>query len=242
MRDYLLFRLYGPLAAWGDIAVGEFRPSFAHPSKSAILGLIAASLGVRRDEEQVQRTLAESYRFAVKIDAMGCLLRDYHTAQVPSAAKGEVHPTRRAELAFNNLNTILSTRDYRGDSIYTVALWTGAKTIPYSLNQLIDALKKPVFALYLGRKSCPPALPLQPQLISAESLKGALEQASFQDAEFLGDVVLSDQASVYWEEDASTGYASQHVITRRDDPISRRRWQFAERREYYVGLNVKRGD
>jgi CRISPR system Cascade subunit CasD len=38
MRDYLLFRLYGPLAAWGDIAVGEYRPSFAHPSKSAIIG------------------------------------------------------------------------------------------------------------------------------------------------------------------------------------------------------------
>ena len=29
--DYLLFRLYGPMAAWGDIAVGESRHVHAAP-------------------------------------------------------------------------------------------------------------------------------------------------------------------------------------------------------------------
>jgi CRISPR system Cascade subunit CasD len=85
MRDYLLFRLYGPLAAWGDIAVGEYRPSFAHPGKSAIIGLLAAALGIRRDKEE-QKSLAESCSFAVRVDSMGVLCGTI-TCLVPSAKK-----------------------------------------------------------------------------------------------------------------------------------------------------------
>jgi CRISPR system Cascade subunit CasD len=242
MRDYLLFRLYGPMSSWGDIAVGEFRPSFAHPSKSAILGLIAAALGLRRDQEEDHRNLAASYRFAIRIDFMGNLLRDYHTAQVPPAQKGVVHPTRRSQLGSPNLNTILSTRDYREDAVYTIALWTIATNSSYSLAQLMEQLRKPRFTLYLGRKSCPPALPLQPQIVSAPSLKVALEAGVFKDAEFLGDLFSTGLSSVYWEEDGLSGYIAQHVITRRDDPISRRRWQFAERREHYTGLVQEKED
>ncbi len=44
-------QLYGPLAAWGEQAVGGVRRSATHPSKSAILGLCAAAQGIRRDEE-----------------------------------------------------------------------------------------------------------------------------------------------------------------------------------------------
>ena len=50
IRDYLVFRLYGPMCSWGDIAVGEVRPSTVHPAKSAILGLIAAALGIKRPD------------------------------------------------------------------------------------------------------------------------------------------------------------------------------------------------
>jgi CRISPR system Cascade subunit CasD len=242
MRDYLLFRLYGPMSAWGDIAVGEFRPSFAHPSKSAILGLIAAALGLRRDREEEHRNLAESYRFAVRIDVMGNLLRDYHTAQVPPAQKGIIHATRRSELESSSLNTILSTRDYREDAVYAVVLWTISTNCSYSLANLVEALRKPMFTLYLGRKSCPPALPLQPQIVSAPSLKDALEAGVFKDAEFLGDLFLTGLSPVYWEEDGLSGYTAQHVITRRDDPISRQRWQFAERREHYTALVQEKKD
>lgn len=239
MCDYLLFRLYSPLAAWGDIAVGEYRPSFAHPSKSAVMGLIAAALGLRRDQEQAQRALTESYSFAVKVDAMGNLLRDYHTAQVPPARKGVRHPTRRSELAFHGLNTILSTRDYRTDAFYTVAIWGGREPLPYNLNQLMEALKKPVFTLYLGRKSCPPSLPLQPRVVSSNTLRDAFEGASFEDAKFLGDAFpQAEYSSVYWEGEVQSGFDEQHIITRRDDPVSVRRRQFAERREYYAGVTA----
>src|SRR5256885_4103212 len=80
IRDYLVFRLYGPMCSWGDIAVGEVRPSTVPPSKSAILGLIAAALGTKRPNmahddaersalEATHSALAQGYGFAVRV---GC--------------------------------------------------------------------------------------------------------------------------------------------------------------------------
>src|SRR6056297_3475917 len=95
---YLVFRLYGPLSAWGGIAVGESRHSAVYPSKSALLGLLAAALGIRRDEEARQAALAAGYQFAVKVLRTGSLLRDYHTTQVPDSAGKLVYRTRCDEL------------------------------------------------------------------------------------------------------------------------------------------------
>jgi CRISPR system Cascade subunit CasD len=230
MRDYLIFRLYGPLASWGDIAVGEYRPSFAHPSKSAIIGLLAAALGIRRHDEDKLQRLSESCSFAVRVDEMGFLLRDYHTAQVPSAKKGVTHYTRKSELAMEDLNTILSSRDYRCDAVYTVAI-NLSDSAPHTVQELITALQKPVFALYLGRKSCPLSLPLQPQIINRATLREAFASASFGDD--LAGIIAPNATQVYWEDDTASGLDRQQVIIRRDKLRSRKRWQFAERRESF---------
>ena len=235
MRDHLTFRLYGPLAAWGDIAVGEYRPSFAHPSKSAVIGLLAAGLGIRRDEEEQQNALAKACSFAVRVDAMGTLLRDYHTTQVPSARRGVVHYSRRSELGVGDLNTILSNRDYRCDAAYTVAI-SVREGAPYSVQQMADALLRPVFTLYLGRKSCPLALPLQPCVVSTATLREALESVPVPLDELVGVMKSPAEVGVYWEDGEVSGYERDHVITRRDAPLSRKRWQFAERRENYTGM------
>lgn len=234
MRDYLIFRLYGPLASWGDIAVGEYRPSFAHPSKSAIIGLLAAALGIRRDEDERQKELADACSFAVRVDAMGTLLRDYHTAQVPSEKKGVTRYTRYSELANEDLNTILSTRDYRCDAAYTVAV-TVRDGVKYTAQALADKLKKPEFTLYLGRKSCPLAFPLQPKVISAVTLKEALASVTFNNDELPG-ILTNSPYLIYWEDDKESGFNQEHVITRRDAPLSRIRWQFSERCEHYCSI------
>ncbi|MEX2322042.1 MAG: CRISPR-associated protein Cas5, partial [Saccharospirillum sp.] len=38
--EFLVFRLYGPLASWGNTAVGGVRPTLAMPTRSAILGML----------------------------------------------------------------------------------------------------------------------------------------------------------------------------------------------------------
>lgn len=235
MADYLVFHLYGPMASWGDIAVGEYRPSFAHPSKSAIVGLLAAALGIRRDEEERQKNFAEACSFAVRVDAMGNLLRDYHTIQVPSSGTGRnrrTFHTRKAELAESDLNTILSSRDYRCDAVYTVAI-TLREDSTCSVKDLADALRKPVFTLYLGRKSCPLAFPLSPLVISAESVKEAMSKAPV--PEELHGLIQEQSSLVYWEGEQG-GYEREQVITRRDAPLSRKRWQFSERKENFATI------
>ncbi len=257
MREYLVFQLYGPLSAWGDIAVGETRPADLAPSKSAVLGLIAAVLGLRRpdttaDENQRRQweaehlALAEGYGMAAKITLPGLPLTDYHTAQVPSSGSGrnrKVFATRRDELTWmprHELNTILSRRDYRQDAYAGIALWA-REGAPYPLQTLRDRLLAPEFVLYLGRKSCPLALPLNPGIRTADGIEAALDGYGL--AQAVKDVIddrdlpaiwrhLDESKPILcWDSDAETSLDAELTVRRRDLPTSRRRWQFAVREE-----------
>lgn len=231
---YLLFRLYGPMSSWGDIAVGETRPSFAHPTKSAVLGLIAGAMGICRDEEEKHRLLAEEIGFAVQVEFMGHPLSDYHTAQVPSGK--ERYCTRRQELSGekSELNTILSTRDYRTDGLYIIVLWQ-RKNGELSIEKIKEKLGQPEFVPYLGRKSCPVALPFEAQVIDAVSLVEALAKGKFLDIQSLG-FKSAGQKMLYWDDNAVAGVEQQYIFERRDLPLSRGRWQFDTRKEGYAAL------
>lgn len=232
--EYLLFRLYGPMSSWGDIAVGETRPSFTHPSKSAVLGLIAGVMGIRRDEEGKHRSLTDGIGFAVQVESMGLVLADYHTAQVPSGK--ERYCTRKQELSGekSDLNTILSTRDYRIDGLSTIVLWLRAQS-KWSLGEIKAKLEHPEFVPYLGRKSCPAALPFQAQVVEAVSLIEAVAKGDFLDIRSLGFKPVG-QKTLYWDDDGEAGVELQHVFERRDVPLSRGRWQFDTRKEYHAAL------
>ena len=240
MRHYLMMRLYGAMAAWGDVAVGEFRPSHPHPTRSAVLGLIAGALGIRRDQEQALLDLDRSCRLAIRLDADGEVLRDFHTAQVPPSQRKVVHRTRQDELNAAKLNTILSSRDYRCDSAASVALSLCSNTPPYSLQQIAEALRQPHFVPYLGRKACPLALPLDPQLCEAPSIDEAFSnyptaqqqlQQLNQGLPGFGQLPPQTDQRLFWEDGEQAAEAELHY-PRRDRLRSRRGWQYDERREY----------
>lgn len=232
--DYLVFQLHTPLSAWGETAVGEFRPTANYPSESALLGLLAAALGIRREEEDAHAALRKGYGFAIGVLASGRLLRDYHTAQVPGrvALKNRPHHTRRDEfnLPKDDLNTILSTRDYRQDaaSLVAVQMRDGA---PYTLSDVVQALAKPRFTLYLGRKACPPALPLNPQIISVENAQAALHDYHKKLVERSSEIVPAFERIV-WGEGIESGMVHDLEVVRKDRLLSRGHWQFGDRIEY----------
>ena len=233
------------MCAWGDVAVGEQRPSAGHPSKSAVLGVLAAALGIRCNDEAQQQALSAHYAMAVRVDATGELLRDYHTAQVPPSRRGVRYYTRRDELRSDKLNTILSQRDYRMDASYSIAIWSRNGEPPWSMAEMSSALLRPRFTLYLGRKSCPLALPLQPRLTEAETLRAAFDEFPCRDA--LQDVMeISTSGPCYWEgfsrkEAGFNGDGLHMVYHRRDQVLSRKRWQFAEREEHYYAVSPQEG-
>ncbi|TBW06409.1 type I-E CRISPR-associated protein Cas5/CasD [Azotobacter chroococcum subsp. isscasi] len=245
MTDYLLLRLYGPLASWGEIAVGESRHSAVQPSRSALLGLLAAALGIERSDDAAQQALTQGYRFGIKLECPGMPLRDYHTVQSGVPARKTHFRSRRQELSADKVGTLLSTREYRCDSLALVAV-EALPEAPYSLEQLAEALQRPHFPLYLGRKSCPLALPLAPRRASAATLREVLDETPQGSLLALLErqpeqrwpspadrrAFRLGQARYYWEDGMNAGMEASFDSWRHDQPLSRRRWQFAPRREW----------
>lgn len=249
--ETLIFQLQGPLASWGEPAVGEYRPSAEYPSQSAIQGLLAAALGIVRNDEAGQTALLASYRMAVGVLSTGRLLRDYHTAQAPSRAdlKKRPHATRRDELALpkSELNTILSTRDYRQDASAVVAL-QARDGAGHTLEQIAAALRRPKFLLYLGRKSCPLAAPLHPVVLDAATVNDAM-RAYLQELSERWSTKGSGKAvapavlkKIAWGDDfgaddiVSIGLERHVSLVRKDRLLARKGWQFGDRREHIALL------
>jgi hypothetical protein len=69
----------------------------------------------------------------------------------------------------------------------------------------------------------------------------AFEQASFSDESLLKPLKLGDERLFVWEEHDSPGLQAMHIIRRRDKVLSRKRWQFSERDEYYCSQSRKEG-
>lgn len=242
MMNYLLFRLYGPLVSWGDLAVGTRRPSQRHPSKSAVLGLVAAALGLEREDPR-QRDLFLDYKLGVKLIYSGDPLVDYHTIQVRSQESKRRFYNRQQELALprNQLNTILSSRDYYQDQLSVIALWSENDTPVFSMQQIITALQRPKFHLYLGRKSCPLSIPLEAQVLEAESLRLAFNRAKFNPLREFEAYFANGEASYFWEDTSEAGLEASHTVERYDQMISRERWQFGTRKEHHCHVKSESG-
>lgn len=244
MPRYLTFALVAPMASFGAIAVGERRSGWDRPARSAVFGLIGACLGLEREDDAAQEALVEHYSLAILCHASGNLLADYHTTQVPSSKRGRRFATRAEELAQPDLNTVLSRRDYRTGAWHLGAVWPLGNTCRWSLEELSDAMQNPVFAPYIGRKSCPLGLPLGPRIAEAADVVSALLERHQSGLEATLVVpsgqtlrsVLADrpaEAIVAMDATPETAVDPRHLRTefRRDQPRSRRRWQFDLRPE-----------
>jgi len=234
MPRYLMLTLHGPLVAWGEIAVGERRGSEVTPSRTAVLGLVAAALGVQRADEAAHRALDDGYAMAARIDASGAPLRDFHTAQVPSSRKGVRWRTRGDELAADDLNTIISTRDYHVDALATVVL-AERGSAPYPLERIKVAVERPHFVLYLGRRSCPPSLPLAPEIVEAADLVEALRaRRPF----LVPGRTRPARVPLRFDGDMPGAPPAAQVVSRRDALESRGRRQFGERWEHVASVDA----
>lgn len=253
MTDFLLLTLYAPLASWGDIAVGEVRGSWDRPSRSAVLGLVAAALGIDREAQDAHDVLDAGYGVAVRQDAAGALLVDYHTAQtavegtVKALKKRGVSLTRRALLDRRNGDpqTILSRRSYRQDALATAALWARAGA-RWPLAELAERLRRPTFVLYAGRKANVFGLPLDPEVVPGATLAAAFarraEPPRALDASRLRLAPLHAREIAHDPcDDFASGLRPLRREVRRDARAQRTRWQFAER-VVEVGVPIPGGN
>lgn len=167
----LAFRLWGPMAAWGAPgAVASDRPVLPRPGRGAILGLVAAALGLRRGDDEGHRDLGNSVLVAVSSHGRRRLAAEFRSAveTVPAL-------TRREGLANpkGQIKTVIGVRGFTEDTLWRVFLASspGAR---FSLTQIEAALTEPEFMLCLGRREHPLALPPDPELVRGNLTK-ALE-------------------------------------------------------------------
>lgn len=146
----LLLRLAGPMQSWGTQSRFSIRDGAHEPSKSAVIGLLCAALG--RPREQPVDDLA-ALRMGVRVDLPGVARVDYQTAGGTHRA-GERYGVAKADGSRGE--TVTSRRHYLADADFLVGL-DGSQA---QLEPLADALDRPRWQLYLGRKSYLPAAPV----------------------------------------------------------------------------------
>lgn len=134
----LLLRLAAPLQAWGSSSKFIVRSTEREPTKSGVIGMIAAALGIQRNDDAKKLAPLAQLRFGVRADKEGILLKDFHM----------VHGYKIADV---------TERYYLSDAVFLAVLECDDKEL---LEEIATALQKPVYPLYLGRKSCPPTLPV----------------------------------------------------------------------------------
>ena len=74
----LLLRLAAPLQAWGTDSKFEIRRTNREPSKSGVIGMLAAALGLPRNADLSELA---TLHFGVRVDRNGEVIKDYHTAK-----------------------------------------------------------------------------------------------------------------------------------------------------------------
>jgi CRISPR system Cascade subunit CasD len=155
-RHTLLFRLIGPMQAWGYRSRFEDRDTALEPTRSGVLGLLASACGIAREDTDTLALWDTLLRFGVRVDLPKIsskgparsgfrLETDFHTAQNVLRAAGK-----------GTAETVLSQRHYLADARFTV----GVESSDLALLQSLEyGLKNPCWTLCLGRRAFPLALP-----------------------------------------------------------------------------------
>ncbi|MFF1678293.1 type I-E CRISPR-associated protein Cas5/CasD [Streptomyces sp. NPDC058256] len=134
----LALQLAGPLQSWGSTARFARRTTENAPTKSGVIGLLAAAQGLERDADLSDLA---ALRFGVRVDQQGTRIRDFQTAH--HAETDDAMP--------------ISERYYLSDAVFVAAVQGEGGLI----TELYDAVRTPRFLPYLGRRSCPPSRPVE---------------------------------------------------------------------------------
>ena len=180
--QHLVFTLYAPYGAWGaasaSSATTAYKATELEPSRSALIGVLGAALGSQRAGlPALDRALVMAVReiLAPRRD----LKPDYHTVTPARRPDERARWTRFEELRAHLMGqgkqggSVLSRREHWTNGLWTVALVPSAAE-GLSIEVLAQALRRPVWPLYAGRKACGLGLPPDPELVLADGPVAAL--------------------------------------------------------------------
>jgi CRISPR-associated protein Cas5/CasD, subtype I-E/ECOLI len=165
---HLALYLRAPLQSWGASSKFGDRGTLDAPTRSGLLGLLAAACGVdKNDEERDREWLSRATKLSMiaLVFQRGDRMTDYHTVgarydkddpwqrrMIPTTADGKPR------------GTDLTHRDYLTDSVFG-AILSGDDTL---VDEMAAGLTDPVWGVWLGRKSCIPTEPILAGVFDSE--------------------------------------------------------------------------
>ncbi|KGQ70071.1 CRISPR-associated protein Cas5 [Chelonobacter oris] len=162
-NPYLLLWFEAPLQAWGFDSKFGRRETLAFPTKSGVLGLLCCALGYSGEQREFLAAFAEldmqvvAYpRESKQKMTQSTILRDFHMVgsgydESDPWQKMLIPKTKEGKPAVGG-GAKLTYRYYLQDMAFAVAL-----EVPHQqIELLVEAMKSPVWDLYLGRKCCVP--------------------------------------------------------------------------------------
>lgn len=137
----LVLKLSGPMQSWGTSSDFDIRHTDLYPSKSAIVGLLAACLGYKRNDQENLDKLRQ-IDFALRIDQRGQITKDFQAVKKWEALTGKK--------ANDNKYSYITDRYYIEDGVFLVAISHQDENY---MDQIHESIKRPYFQPYLGRRS-----------------------------------------------------------------------------------------
>jgi len=148
------------MSAYGLQTFDVHRKVNHFPTRSAIMGMLSAAMGITRDRCSEIFELSQQLTIAVQVNQCGEKMVDYHTVQNFRSPQGKIQK-----------GTKPTYREYWCDSQHTFAI-TGDEAL---INALAANVKAPIFGVFQGRKSCPLMRPLFDRLIENDNPANALK-------------------------------------------------------------------
>ena len=196
----LLLRLAAPLQSWGSESKFERRTTGREPTKSGVIGMLAAALGRRRNDSIDDLTML---KFGVRVDKPGKIIVDFHTARslkkiTPGVNLSDLYTPKNIE------RTYVTKRYYLEDAEFLIGLEGDNEC----LKVLCAAVNAPFFPLFLGRRSCPPTGRINLGLRDL-GLREALMNEPGKSTSYLF-IFDSDNVSVAPQRDIPVSFSQQH--------------------------------
>jgi len=189
MSETLAFLIDAPLQSWGASSKFQRRETESWPTKSAIVGLLAAALGIDKHAPDETERLAPFVALTFSVlrwpkRQPAVRLLDFHTVgggYDKTDPVQKLHIPRKAGDG-SPFGTVITRRSYLSDARFIVLFQGDSGTLQQAARALLD----PVWGMWFGRKTCIPAAPLSPHV--AATARDALFQ--------LADLVGIDPAEL----------------------------------------------
>jgi CRISPR system Cascade subunit CasD len=156
------------MQSWGSSSRFTRRETEAFPTKSALIGLLAAAAGIDKYAPDEAEKLAPFsalqltvYRLPRAAGRLVERLSDFHTVgggyDSKASAFDKMSIPRKAS-GGASANAVITHRTYLNEARFIAAFEGDADII----NAAIRHLENPVWGVWFGRKTCLPAMPLSP--------------------------------------------------------------------------------